>query len=69
MIIRANSLKSADIESIELSNRFKQYGPNIIPVIISPKREGSFNRENIFPKSIPHKNINAKLRSIRLNPF
>ena len=69
IMMRANSLKSADIESIELSNKFKQYGPNTIPVIISPKSDGSFKSENIFPSIIPHKNINAKLRSIKLNPF
>ena len=29
----------------------------------------SFKSENIFPSIIPHKNINAKLRSIKPNPF
>ena len=64
IITKASCLRFEDIESIESSKRFRANGPNITPVIIIPKRAGSFNFVNNVPNIKPVKNISAKLVNI-----
>ena len=64
IIIRANFLKSGDIFNKLGANKFKTYGPKIIPVKSIPTSAGSLNFMKIPPKIIPNKNIKAKLNNI-----